>query len=176
MKKYLAVLLVMVLVVCVFVGCGEQDVETDNFVYAAELQGSLPQIPTELITDESYQFITISPAEHVYKVTETTYVRSHLLYPEQDSLTVSVDLTNSNTRADKYSLALWESDGDDMLYITTAYARANDTVQSHTFTGLDSTKTYRIITSVDRGYTTGKIYITNGTINNENLIEEVEEE
>ena len=167
MKKILAVIMATLLLAGIFAGCGKSgqsdDVDKSQKIYA-EQSVAFPAVDQTLLTEDVYQFITLSDTEFIYKVTGVTTQRTNIAVPQNGSLTVQLSLTNSNERAKEYSVALWQSDASSMVYITTAYFPAGSGDYSYTFTGLDSSKAYRAIVTCDRGTATGYIALQNATL------------
>ena len=135
-------------------------------------------IDPSLITDDKYQYIPLGANEYVYKVTNTSSMRSHRFAPMNGSITVTLDLITSlyskyNT-SDFTGIALWETNGEDMIYLQTIYSptifsvedggtASQNTIFTYTFNGLDNSKTYRLLFTPERDTLTGFIKITNAT-------------
>lgn len=166
MKKFFAVLTAVLLLAAVLSGCGSDQndtVDKKDKIYA-EQSTAFPQIDQTLITEDDYQFITLDETDFIYKVTGVSTQRTNIAVPQNGSLTVQLSLTNSSERAKEYTVALWQSDGNTMSYLTTVYFPAGEGDYSYTFTGLDSALAYRAVVSCDRGTATGYIALQNATL------------
>ena len=186
MKKILVLILALILSLTFLTACGEDEVVVPDTTVWATNAPVFPAVPAELLTEEAYQFITVAENSYVYKIAGYSSLRSFRFTPTAGTVTVTVDLTSSSKSSTHTTISLWETNGEDLVFLKEARAEsvysvedggsAEDTVYTHTFSELDPAKTYRVVLSPFRGTITGQIAIQDVALFNDTAVDAAADE